>query len=109
MSIRALLRWRGPNLRALVLFLVLIGAMYAAAVALYLTATMRTAASTLGEGTASIVSLQDDLGTRRDALNRATQLSHELLVGSRPRTRAELDGVRRLAAVGSVRSSSGNP
>ncbi len=103
MTLRQLLRWRAPSLRGLIFLLVIAGGVYAGAVALYLTASVGSAAFTLGEGTTAIVALEDDLGHRQALLNVALDRCRELLAGTRSPSDTELDRVRELVARGSVR------
>ena len=92
------------SLRRLVVLLVIAAGVYAGAIALYLTASVGSAAFTLGEGTTAIVALQDDLGHRQSILNVAADRCRELLAGTRAASDAELDRVRQLVARGSVRA-----
>jgi C4-dicarboxylate-specific signal transduction histidine kinase len=91
-------------LRQLVVLLVVAAGAYAGAVTLYLTASVGSAAFTLGEGTTAIVALEDDLGHRQALLSVAADRCRELLAGTRRSTDAELSRVRALAADGSVRA-----
>jgi signal transduction histidine kinase len=93
----------GLSLRALVFLLVLAAGAYAGAVTLYLTASVGSAAFTLGEGTTAIVAIQDDLGHRQALLSVAADRCRELLRGTQAASDSELDRVRDLAARGSVR------
>jgi signal transduction histidine kinase len=102
-TFRQLLQWRGPSLRGLVFVLVGAAGAYAAAVTLYLTISVGSAAFTLGEGTTAIVALQDDLGHRQALLNVALDRCRELLAGTRAPSDTEIDRVRGLIARGSVR------
>jgi C4-dicarboxylate-specific signal transduction histidine kinase len=104
MTLAPLPWWRGPSLRGLVFLLVVAAGAYAGAIAFYLTASVGSAAFTLGEGTTAIVALQDDLGHRHALLNTSADRCRQLLAGTRAPTRAELDRVRELAARGSVRA-----
>ena len=94
---------RTPSLRGLVFLLVGAAGAYAGAVTLYLTASVGSAAFTLGEGTTAIVALQDDLGRRQALLNVALDRCRELLAGTRSAGDSEVDRVRGLVARGSVR------
>src|SRR5437773_7700406 len=92
------------SLRRLVVLLVIAAGVYAGAVALYLTASVGSAAFTLGEGTTAIVTLQDDLGHRQSILNVAVDRCRELLARTRAVSDTELNRVRGLVARGSVRA-----
>jgi len=92
------------SLRRLVVLLVIAAGVYAGAIALYLTASVGSAAFTLGEGTTALVALQDDLGHRQSILNVAADRCRELLAGTRAASDTELDRVRELVARGSVRA-----
>src|SRR6267378_8478123 len=92
------------SLRRLVVLLVIAAGVYAGAIALYLTASVGSAAFTLGEGTTAIVTLQDDLGHRQSILNVAVDRCRELLAGTRAASDTELDRVRQFVARGSVRA-----
>jgi signal transduction histidine kinase/CheY-like chemotaxis protein len=104
MTLRPVLRWRGPSLRGVVVLLVIGAVAYAGAVALYLTLSVGSAAFTLGEGTTAIVALQDDLGQRQALLRSAVDRCHDLLSGTRPASDTEFDRLRNIVARGSVRA-----
>jgi signal transduction histidine kinase len=92
------------SLRRLVGLLVIAAGAYAGAVTLYLTASVGSAAFTLGEGTTAIVTLQDDLGHRQSILSVAVDRCRELLAGTRAASDTGLDRVRELVARGGVRA-----
>ncbi|HEU5262681.1 MAG TPA: hybrid sensor histidine kinase/response regulator [Gemmatimonadales bacterium] len=89
------------SLRTALLLMMLAAALYAGALPLYLFFRVRSAAVSLGKGTEAVIALQEDLGHRDNALDRAASLTKRL-VGSRERPGGEVLGaIRRLAALGS--------
>src|SRR5437773_3272961 len=77
--------------------------LYAGVLPLYLFFRVRAAALALGEGTAAIVALQDDLARRNDALDHAGSMVKHL-VESRTRPAVDTDTIRHFVTAGGARS-----
>ena len=91
------------SLRTTLLLMTLAAGLYAGVLPLYLFFRVRAAALALGEGTAAIVALQDDLARRNDALDHAGSMVKHL-VESRTRPAVDTDTIRHFVTAGGARS-----
>src|SRR5439155_251162 len=78
--------------------------LYAGVLPLYLFFRVRAPALALGEGTAAIVALQDDLARRNDALDHAGSIVRHLVESRTPPAADTVDTIRHFVTAGGVRS-----
>ncbi len=95
---------RALRLRTVLLLLLLAAGGYAAALSLFLTLRVGSAARALGEGTEAYATLLEDQQQRAEALVLATDLAARALAARAAPGSGVMDSVKRLATVGSVRS-----
>jgi len=92
------------SLRTTLLLMTLAAGLYAGVLPLYLFFRVRAPALALGEGTAAIVALQDDLARRNDALDHAGSIVRHLVESRTPPAADTVDTIRHFVTAGGVRS-----
>ena len=90
------------SLRATLLLLTLAAGAYAGVLPLYLFVRARAAALALGEGTAAIVALQEDLARRNSGLHHAAALVRRLVESRTRPAPGSLDSIRLVIAAASA-------
>ena len=90
------------SLRATLLLMTLAAGVYAGVLPLYLFVRARAAALALGEGTAAIVALQDDLARRNSGLHHAAALVRRLVESRTRPAPGSLDSIRLVIAATSA-------
>jgi len=92
------------SLRTTLLLMTLAAGLYAGVLPLYLFFRVRAPALALGEGTAAIVALQDDLARRNDALDHAGSIVRHLVESRTPPAADTVVTIRHFVTAGGVRS-----
>ena len=92
------------SLRTTLLLMTLAAGLYAGVLPLYLFFRVRAPELALGEGTAAIVALQDDLARRNDALDHAGSIVRHLVESRTPPAADTVDTIRHFVTAGGVRS-----